>query len=170
MSGRMRLAAMAAVVASGAMYAGVAQASVVPVPPTPATDDALTAGGPSVSYNFKTGDWHEFTFTVASGATDDLDIGNANDTLTVDNFTGAGSYLSGPTNYDVPFSIAYTAGSYDVYLELADGPDPENSVSLVSAISATPLPAALPLFAGGLGVLGLFGRRRKQKALDALAA
>jgi hypothetical protein len=29
--------------------------------------------------------------------------------------------------------------------------------------SATPLPAALPLFAGGLGLLGLFGRRKKQK-------
>jgi hypothetical protein len=38
------------------------------------------------------------------------------------------------------------------------------------AIAETPLPAALPLFAGGLGMLGLFGRRRKQKALNALAA
>jgi hypothetical protein len=37
-------------------------------------------------------------------------------------------------------------------------------------LSATPLPAALPMFVGGLGLLGLFGRRRKQKALDALAA
>jgi hypothetical protein len=37
-------------------------------------------------------------------------------------------------------------------------------------IAATPLPAALPLFAGGLGMLGFFGRRRKQKALNALAA
>ena len=29
---------------------------------------------------------------------------------------------------------------------------------------STPLPAALPLFAGGLGVLGLLGWRRKRKA------
>ena len=31
---------------------------------------------------------------------------------------------------------------------------------------ATPLPAALPLFAGGLGALGLLGWRRKRKAAD----
>jgi hypothetical protein len=35
--------------------------------------------------------------------------------------------------------------------------------------SATPLPAALPLFAGGLGALGLFGWRKKRK-LTAVAA
>ena len=34
----------------------------------------------------------------------------------------------------------------------------------VAAISQTPLPAALPLFATGLGVLGLLGWRRKRKA------
>lgn len=32
-----------------------------------------------------------------------------------------------------------------------------------TAVTATPLPAALPLFAGGLGMIGLFSRRRKQK-------
>jgi hypothetical protein len=31
-------------------------------------------------------------------------------------------------------------------------------------VSATPLPAALPLFIGGLGMMGLFGRRRKREA------
>ena len=38
-----------------------------------------------------------------------------------------------------------------------------------TAVSGTPLPAALPLFATGLGALGLFGWRRKRKAA-ALAA
>jgi len=33
----------------------------------------------------------------------------------------------------------------------------------ISGLAATPLPSALPLFAGGLGVLGLFGWRRKRK-------
>ncbi len=34
---------------------------------------------------------------------------------------------------------------------------------------ATPLPATLPLFASGLGVMGLFGWRRKRKSAAALA-
>ena len=38
------------------------------------------------------------------------------------------------------------------------------------ASSSTPLPAALPLFATGLGALGLLGWRRKRKATAALAA
>jgi hypothetical protein len=39
-----------------------------------------------------------------------------------------------------------------------------------ATISATPVPAALPLFAGGLGALGLLGWRRKRKNASALAA
>ena len=37
-------------------------------------------------------------------------------------------------------------------------------------ISQTPLPAALPLFAGGLGVMGLLGWRKKRKAAVLAAA
>ena len=37
-------------------------------------------------------------------------------------------------------------------------------------VSMTPLPAALPLFAGGLGALGLLGWRRKHKNSAAIAA
>ena len=39
----------------------------------------------------------------------------------------------------------------------------------VDLTAATPLPAALPLFAGGLGALGLLGWRRKRKAEVAAA-
>jgi hypothetical protein len=37
-------------------------------------------------------------------------------------------------------------------------------------LTATPLPAALPLFAGGLGVMSLLARRRKRKNAAAIAA
>jgi hypothetical protein len=37
-------------------------------------------------------------------------------------------------------------------------------------ITATPLPAALPLFATGLGAMGLFGWRRKRKNTAAITA
>jgi hypothetical protein len=40
----------------------------------------------------------------------------------------------------------------------------------ITAIGATPLPAAFPLFAGGLGVMGLLARRRKRKNSTAIAA
>jgi hypothetical protein len=36
--------------------------------------------------------------------------------------------------------------------------------AVVESLATTPLPAALPLFAGGLGALGLLGLRRKRKA------
>jgi hypothetical protein len=40
----------------------------------------------------------------------------------------------------------------------------EGLASPVAAISETPLPATLPLFASGIGALGLLGWRRKRKA------
>jgi hypothetical protein len=48
---------------------------------------------------------------------------------------------------------------------LNDGPD---SFFVESApVAATPLPAAFPLFAGGLGLMGWFSRRRRQNAAAA---
>jgi hypothetical protein len=43
-----------------------------------------------------------------------------------------------------------------------------DGIGNASPVAATPLPAALPLFAGGIGLIGLLARRRKRKA--ALAA
>ena len=58
-------------------------------------------------------------------------------------FTGSVCHATGPI---VAFSDPITVGSWDV------------------TISETPLPAALPLFASGLGALGLLGWRRRRKA------
>jgi hypothetical protein len=45
------------------------------------------------------------------------------------------------------------------------GPDFEDTVG--NTVGATPLPATFPLFAGGLGIMGLFARRRKRISLAA---
>ena len=45
------------------------------------------------------------------------------------------------------------------------------ATDLVTAqLQPTPVPAALPLFAGGLGLMGFLARRKKRKALNLLAA
>lgn len=49
----------------------------------------------------------------------------------------------------------------------------QGTVSVVDpneAVSGTPLPGTLPLFASGLGALGLFGLKRKRKAAARPAA
>lgn len=44
-----------------------------------------------------------------------------------------------------------------------------STISLDTPVSATPLPATLPLFAGGLGFIGYLTRRRKRSGKQALA-
>lgn len=41
----------------------------------------------------------------------------------------------------------------------------DNDYTVFAVAATTPLPAALPLFAGGLGVLGLFGVRKRRKQI-----
>jgi hypothetical protein len=87
----------------------------------------------------------------------DIDLGVA---LTAANLAGSPS-----------FSIAN--GSEAVFFFLCDGPDGlcgERDITGGSLdVNATPLPATLPLLAGGLGVIGFIGRRRKQKAAAIVA-
>lgn len=63
----------------------------------------------------------------------------------------------------------YSVGS-TFYLSLSQPSgywNPGDSGSLT--VAQTPLPAALPLFASGLGAMGLFGWRRKRKKAAAMA-
>ena len=75
---------------------------------------------------------------------------------TIENGTGYWNiWGNGPNNYTVE--------------ELtSDGFSVSEDGTLTSAeVGATPLPATLPLFAGGLGALGALGLRRKRKTLAA---
>ena len=58
-------------------------------------------------------------------------------------------------------------GAFDVYYKISQGSG-EFAIT-GSENSQTPLPAALPLFASGLGALGLLGWRKKRKAAARLA-
>jgi hypothetical protein len=65
-----------------------------------------------------------------------------------------------------PISMTTTGGSYDDqggFTRTVTG----GFVEAATLISATLLPAALPLFAGGLGMVGFLARRKKRKALAA---
>lgn len=72
----------------------------------------------------------------------------------------AGSAL--PTS-DIPTTFSGLTGPFEmVYVEANGLP-----AVLDMELTATPLPAALPLFAGGLGMIGLLARRKKRSALAA---
>ena len=82
--------------------------------------------------------------------------------------------LLGPVDNTAHFFIDQIVGSFDLYSVLISGFIanhffPETASASFTVGAATPLPAALPLFATGLGALGLFGWRRKKKTA-ALAA
>jgi hypothetical protein len=78
------------------------------------------------------------------------------------------------TNLASPTSFTIASGTDSIFFAPVCGLVPCDGRivaggSLDEVPAATPLPAALPLFAGGLGMVGLLSRRRKQKA-DAAAA
>ena len=85
----------------------------------------------------------------------------------------SGWFDCGRTDGVNSFSIA--SGSEAAYFIGCDGPGfycGSRSIvsgSLVTGISATPLPATLPLFAGGLGFVGYLTGRKKRKAKQTLA-
>jgi hypothetical protein len=63
---------------------------------------------------------------------------------------------------DPMFTFALLSDANQYTLDFSQG--------IGNSLASTPLPAALPLFATGLGLMGLFGRRRKRRDAALLAA
>jgi hypothetical protein len=94
------------------------------------------------------------TGTFVGWVFSDLNFGAAIAAVTLDS--------SGISGLDAS-RVSFTADSISLNLQGVTVSDP-NRWTLTVAVSETPLPAALPLFATGLGALGLLGWRRKRKA------
>ena len=79
--------------------------------------------------------------------------------------------LSGPPILPLPiFDIAGPPIRVSGLIVGFDAPEAVGTWAITEQLAQTPLPAALPLFATGLGALGLLGWRRKRKASAAIAA
>jgi hypothetical protein len=67
------------------------------------------------------------------------------------------------------------SGSFELFIEDSadvspNGPFTLTSLEVTLNCAETPLPAALPLFYTGLGVMGLLGWRRKRKNAGVIAS
>lgn len=135
----------------------------------------FTAGGAAVPWTFQYGSDLLNTFTpITSGFqaglnTVDLIVNDTSGGLNFREGLLSGGWFwytiqcfdnSGCPFTEVRNGITYFRGNPDPHT----GAVFEASVTFdQAAVSETPLPAALPLFAGGLGVMGLIARRRKQR-------
>jgi hypothetical protein len=111
--------------------------------------------------------------------TGNLGAGTASGTITHDDgatiWDGAGyaNFVAGATNPNTSTFQTYNSltGAFEIIYVEANGLPADLVVTNTSGdLSSVPLPAALPLFAAGLGVMGLFARRRKRNAAAIAAA
>jgi hypothetical protein len=113
--------------------------------------------GPS---NFGTGG----LYTPSSGSGDYVGMQESSESLAV-----PAGYISGSSLFDTMTfddttlaALGLTPGTYTYFLNGED--------TFQINIGTTPLPATLPLFAGGLSFVGFLAKRRKQNAKPAIAA
>jgi len=123
-------------------------------------------GGGSVTITYKT---PQTSLDIVWGSVDIATGYNLVVTAGLDKITGAQvlsatGLPSGDTGlYNVAVELLGLAPFSSVTFSDSSLPAFEFDIAAVSGVSKTPLPAALPLFAGGVGALGFFGWRRKRK-------
>jgi hypothetical protein len=108
------------------------------------------------------------TFTAIDNGGTDVHI--------LDNGVSLYSHEIDPSNASESFSTLLTLALGDT-IDFAVGVGADGSfgfdstsINATFTSAATPLPAALPLFASGLGLVGFFAKRRKRRAAAILAA
>ena len=119
-----------------------------------------------------------FEITAASGVIDGDTITGISTFASADNYLFPGAAV--PFQIDgsgISFAVIPVPGSslgtaVNIFSEKGftiDKLDPQSGSGeafgyfSIVGVAATPLPAALPLFAGGLGMIGLLGRRKNRK-------
>jgi hypothetical protein len=111
------------------------------------------------------------TFSPASGYTA-IQTDNFSPEVTSGSFTGLAGYSSlelwiqsdqNPPHDDQLWAIFSGTGVSQVNWSFVNGSAQEVSEAVLYGVAATPLPAALPLFAGGLGLLGIVTRRKRKR-------
>jgi hypothetical protein len=136
------------------------------------SDVTYSGGTLTGTFDFNAGVFSNFDI-VATGAAPGGDVFNTNFNSTPTALIATNSSNSSellvltlfaalPTSPDT-----VTGGHVSCLISCPTGELPVSGGSVV-AVSAVPLPAALPLFASGLGALGLLGWRRKRKAQAAI--
>jgi hypothetical protein len=129
------------------------------------TDLQLTSG--TYTLDASTAPYVVDTFTLTSGAITSWQVAICSTTSCVPQnlLMVTCSSSGGPNCGNPPEDVV----EYDQYgaAEDAGGETGTGSPPYAQGEWATPLPAALPLFASGLGAMGFFGWRRKRKAAAA---
>jgi hypothetical protein len=140
-----------------------------------ATVEAQLAFGPSPlpqdlqTFNNLAGSFSDGWYFTSNGTPLDFAITTLTDVsgLTISLYRFPGSTPAPPPGTLVGTGVdTLVTGSLllgDTYFIDLQGFGNSADASVEGNLSATPLPAALPLYAAGIGVMGLLGRRRKRK-------
>jgi hypothetical protein len=112
-----------------------------------------------------------FSFTAAEVNSIGISNGTWNTLGAISAFESSGS-ATNPANEQVQLQLnGFAPSHYDLHIQnSSDLEDGFMTIGSAVVVSTTPLPATLPLFAGGLGFVGYLAKRRKQNAKQALAA
>ena len=144
---------------SNATYDGTGTLVIAGTPAPSGTDQFCLmngcGGGTLTSLSFSI-DGGLFLFSTSGSGVSFPSATFTNSVLTALSF---GQTVGGNDQLQMPYSggLTYSFNQYS-------NPSVFTTGAITDSLAATPLPAALPLFAGGLGMLGLIGRRRKRRA------